>query len=91
MKVNENEFHSSPGDAWRHTGMSNKNVGNCCVQAQSSWAPQKDETERLQWVGGRQREKQGKQQYSEALMLGKREETGRDPCTETQLLKGSDL
>lgn len=80
MKVNENEFHSSPGDAWRHTGMSNKNVGNCCVQAQSSWAPQKDETEKLQRVGGRQRENQGKQLDSGALMWGKREEIGREHC-----------
>lgn len=91
MKVNENEFHSSPGDAWSHTGMSNKNVGNCCVQAQSSWAHQKDETYRLQRVGGRRRENQGKQLDSEALMQGKREEAGREPCIETQLLKGSDL
>ena len=60
--------------------MSNKNVRNCCVQAQSSWAPQKDETEKLQWVGGRQRENQGKQLDSEALMWGKREETGREHC-----------
>lgn len=87
MKVNENEFHSSPGDAWRHTGMSNKNVGNCCVQAQSSWVPQKDEMEKLQRVGGRQRENQGKQLDSEALMWGEREETGREHCIETQLLK----